>query len=397
MIATGIVLLALPVALFIYAYFVYPGVLWMLSRFHQPVSKLGDPPEWPFVTITVPAYNEERRIRATIESLLRIDYPEDRRQILIASDGSTDGTDAIVRQFADRGVELVHVAPRGGKTNAENHAAAAIRGEIVVNTDASIRVHPLAVKALVRAFQDPTVGVASGRDVSVGDLEQEANRGESGYVGYEMWVRALETRLGSIVGASGCCYAARAAVQRTVLPGDLARDFASALIAHEGGLRAVSVSGATCVVPRTTSLRRELRRKVRTMAQGLETLWYFRRLATPLGGGGVGFAFMLSSHKLARWLVYLAIPPALAGLAMLCVTEPRALGVATFVIVALAAGYAAFAWPEGKRVPLPIALCGFAVVSNVAGILAWLKFLRRQRMPTWEPTQRPDLGGEATN
>lgn len=396
MIATGIVLLALPVALFIYAYFAYPGMLWMLSRFHQPASDLGDPAEWPIVTITVPAYNEEKRIRATIESLLRIDYPEDRRQILIASDGSTDGTDAIVRQFADRGVELVHVAPRGGKTNAENHAAPAMRGEIVVNTDASIRVHPLAVKALVRAFQDPTVGVASGRDVSVGDLEQEANRGESGYVGYEMWVRALETRLGSIVGASGCCYAARAAVQRTVLPGDLARDFASALIAHERGLRAVSVSGATCVVPRTTSLRTELRRKARTMAQGLETLWYFRRLATPLAGG-VGFAFMLSSHKLARWLVYLAIPPALVGLAMLCVANPRALGVAALVIVVLAAGYAAFAWPEGKRVPLPLALCGFAVVSNVAGMLAWLKFLRRQRMPTWEPTQRPDLGGEATN
>lgn len=394
MIAAGIVLLALPVALFGYAYFVYPGVLWTLSRFHRPSPPLGDPAVWPVVTITVPAYNEEKRIRATIESLLRIDYPVDRRQILIASDGSTDGTDAIVREFAQQGVELVHVAPRGGKTNAENHAAAAIRGEIVVNTDASIRVHPLAVKELVRAFQDPSVGVASGRDVSVGDLEQEANRGESGYVGYEMWVRALETRLGSIVGASGCCYAARVDVQRTVLPGDLARDFASALIAHRKGLRAVSVTSATCVVPRTTSLRTELRRKVRTMAQGLETLWHYRGLTTPLGGGGAQFAFMLSSHKLSRWLVYLALPLALVGLTMWCVADPRALVLAALVVVGLLAGYAALAWPEGKRVPLPIALCGFVVVSNLAGILAWLKFLRRQRMPTWEPTHRPDLGGE---
>ncbi len=397
MIAAGIVLLVLPVALFGYAYVAYPGLLWMLSRFRRPAAALGDPAEWPVVTITVPAYNEEKRIRATIESLLRIDYPADRRQILIASDGSTNGTDAIVGEFAACGVELVHVAPRGGKTNAENHAAAAIRGEIVVNTDASIRVHPLAVKELVRAFQDASVGVASGRDVSVGDLELEANRGESGYVGYEMWVRALETRLGSIVGASGCCYAARVDVQRTVLPGDLARDFASALIAHRQGLRAVSVASATCVVPRTVSLRTELRRKVRTMAQGLETLWHFRGLATPLGGGGMPFAFMLTSHKLSRWLVYLALPLAVLGLTLLCVADPRALLLAALVLLVLLAGYAAFAWPEGKRVPLPIALCGFVVVSNVAGILAWLKFLRRQRMPTWEPTHRPDLGGEATN
>ena len=392
MIVLGLVLLAVPFVCFGYAYVAYPAVLWLASRSRRDVPSPADPAEWPLITITVPAYNEERRIGWTIEGLLGIDYPPDRRQILIASDGSTDGTDAIVREYASRGVELVHVAPRGGKTNAENHAATAIRGEIVVNTDASIRIHSHSVKDLVRAFQDPSVGVASGRDVSVGDVEQEANRGESGYVGYEMWVRALETKLGSIVGASGCCYAARVDVQRTELPGDLARDFASALIAHQKGLRAVSVASATCVVPRTTSLRAELRRKVRTMAQGLETLWHYRELMTPWRAG-FSFASMLVSHKLSRWLFYLTLPLAAVGVVLLCVADRRALVLAALAILVLGAGYAAMAWPEGKRVPLPIALCGFVVVSNVAGVLAWLTFLRRQRMPTWEPTRRPDLGG----
>lgn len=393
MIAIGIALLAVPFVFFGYAYIAYPALLWLASRFRRESALTTDPAEWPMVTIAVPAYNEEKRIRSTIESLLQIDYPSDRRQIVIASDGSTDGTDAIVREYASHGVELVHVAPRGGKTNAENHASSSFRGEIVFNTDASIRVHPLAVKALVRAFQDSSVGVASGRDVSVGDVEQEGNRGESGYVGYEMWVRALESRLGSIVGASGCCYAARVDVQRTTLPGDLARDFASALIAHTKGLRAVSVASATCSVPRTTSLRTELRRKVRTMAQGLETLWHFRDLTLPWEGGIV-FAFMLMSHKLCRWMVYLALPLGLAGLVILCAADPRALVLGAGAVLVLGAGYAAIAWPEGRRVPLPIALCGFVVVSNLAGVLAWLKFVRRQRMPTWEPTRRPDLGGE---
>ncbi|HEX6535559.1 MAG TPA: glycosyltransferase [Gemmatimonadaceae bacterium] len=383
----AIILVALPFATFAAAYLVYPALLWIASRGAPPPEAPADPGTWPFITIAVPAYNEERRIRQLLESLLAIDYPADRRQILIASDASTDGTDAIVREYADRGVELFRVPQRGGKTNAENRAAAAVRGEIVVNTDASIRILPHSVKALVRAFGDPSVGVASGRDISVGDEEREGNRGESGYVGYEMWVRSLETRLGSIVGASGCCYAARASIQREWLPEDLARDFASALIARQQGLRAVSVDAATCVVPRTASLRAELRRKVRTMAQGLETLRHFRALMNPFRHGA--FALMLISHKLCRWLVYLTLPAALVGLLLLAPREPVALGVVVLFALGVMAGVAALRWPAERRVPLPIALAGFVLASNVAGMLAWLKVLRRQRMPTWEPTRRP--------
>lgn len=389
----ALLLIATPVAIFAYAYIIYPLILWLVARVipERPALRGADrdPPEWPFITIAVPAYNEERRIRATIESLLAIDYPAERRQILIASDASTDGTDAIVAEFADRGVELFRVEPRGGKTNAENRAAAAIRGTIVVNTDASIRILPHSVKALVRALQDSTIGVASGRDISVGDEAREGNRGggESGYVGYEMAVRALETRLGSIVGASGCCYAARVEIQRVQLPGDLARDFASALIARQHGLRAVSVAEATCVVPRTASLEAEMRRKVRTMAQGLETLWHFRALMNPFRHGR--FALMLISHKLCRWLVYLTLPLMFVGLLLASASAPSALLLLALVVAGVAAGVAAIRWPEARRVPLPIALAGFVLATNVAGMLAWLKVLRRQRMPTWEPTRRP--------
>ena len=139
MIAIGIALLAVPFVFFGYAYIAYPALLWLVSRSRHESVPIPDPAEWPMVTITVPAYNEEKRIRSTIESLLQIDYPLERRQIVIASDGSTDGTDAVVREYASRGVELVHVSPRGGKTNAENHASSLFRGEIVVNTDES---HP---------------------------------------------------------------------------------------------------------------------------------------------------------------------------------------------------------------------------------------------------------------
>jgi len=378
-------LVALPIAIFGWAYAGYPAVLWIASRFRAPRVAPSEPALWPLISITVPAYNEAVRIRSTIESLLAIDYPADRRQLLIVSDASTDDTDRIVAEYADRGVELHRVAERGGKTAAENSAASSLTGDIIVNTDASIRIQPHSVKALVRMFADPTIGVASGRDISVG-AEAEGNRGESGYVGYEMWVRDLETRLGGIVGASGCCYAARAQIQRTVLRDDLARDFASALIARRLGLRAVSVNEATAIVPRTPSLRAETKRKARTMVQGLETLRYGASLMNPFRYGA--FAFALASHKLARWLVYLSIPLAVVGLAWLSLTSRVALALLIAMVLGIAAGIAAMRWPAARRVPLPFAIAGFALASTLGGLSAWLLALRSKRLPMWEPTRR---------
>ncbi|HXE57976.1 MAG TPA: glycosyltransferase family 2 protein [Gemmatimonadales bacterium] len=382
----GLALVAVPVLLFAYAYVGYPLILRLLGPFRPAPRRWGDPPEWPTITITVPVYNEERSIRGLIESLLALDYPADRRQILIVSDASTDGTDGIVREYADRGVELLRVPLRGGKTAAENAAHPHLRGSIVVNTDATIRILPASLKPLIRSFQDPTVGVASGRDVSVGDVTREANLGESGYVGYEMWVRSLETRLGSIVGASGCFYAIRRELHETLFPAALSRDFAAALIARERGYRAVSVDEAICLVPRTVSLAAEYRRKVRTMARGLETLFYKARLMNPFRYGG--FALMLISHKLCRWLVPLTVPGALVGLLLLS-AESR---LAAAALAAVAAGallaMLGILWPRG-RPPRPLAVLAFALVANLAGIQAWLKALRGERNPIWEPTRRP--------
>jgi cellulose synthase/poly-beta-1,6-N-acetylglucosamine synthase-like glycosyltransferase len=378
-------LIALPAAIFAWAYAGYPVALWLASRFRAPRVSPADPAAWPLISITVPAYNESARIRATLESLLAIDYPAERRQILIVSDASTDDTDAIVGEYAARGVELYRVAQRGGKTAAENLAASSLRGEIVINTDASIRIGPRSVKALVRAFNDPSIGVASGRDVSIGE-SAEGNRGESGYVGYEMWIRDLETKLGGIVGASGCFYATRPEIQRTVIPGELARDFASALIAKRRGLRAISVREATCVVARTPSLRAETRRKARTMLRGLQTLGYGGSLMNPFRHGA--FAVALVSHKLARWLVYLGVPFAVVGIAWLALTSRVAQVLLVAMIVGVVAGVIAMRWPAGRRVPLPFAIAGFAVASTLGGLNAWLLLLRGERKPMWEPTRR---------
>ena len=382
-----LVLAISPIVVGVYAYVGYPVLLRLISLLRRPAAAETETGEWPFITITVPAYNEARSIAATLDNLLGADYPAERREILVISDASTDETDAIVGRYADRGVRLVRLPVRGGKTAAENAAGAVARGEIIVNTDASVRVLPEAIKPLVRAFGDPTVGVASGRDVSVGDAAVEGNRGESGYVGYEMTLRAWETRVGSIIGASGCFYGIRRTVHDLEFPDALSRDFASVLIARERGYRSVSVDAALCVVPRTVSLEAEFRRKVRTMARGLSTLWYMRALLNPFRYGL--FAFMLASHKLARWLVYALLPVAAVGLIVLATTSRVAAVVLAAAVVGVGLGIVGMRWRSTTGVPRPLALAGFAVGSAWAGVLAWRDALARRRRPIWEPTRRP--------
>jgi len=204
------------VAFAIYTYLGYPSLLLALTALRRRRSPVAPLAEWPQVSILLPVYNEEAVIRHTLENLLRLDYPADRRQILVVSDASTDQTDVIVRGYAGRGVELLRMPRRGGKTKAENAALPLLRGTIVVHTDASAQVPQGALKPLIASFADPTVGVASSHNVSVARIDEQANYAESWYVGYDMWVRDLETRFCGIVGAAGCFYAARASIHRSL-------------------------------------------------------------------------------------------------------------------------------------------------------------------------------------
>jgi hypothetical protein len=217
----------------------------------------------------------------------------------------------------------------------------------------------------------------------------ESTRGESAYVGYEMTVRALETRVSGLVGASGCLYAVRAPIQRVVLPGGLSRDFAVALLARERGFRTVAVHGAVCFVPRSGSLRREYRRKTRTITRGLATLVYYRRLLNPFRYGA--FAWMLCSHKLMRWLAPVWACAAAVSVVLLGPAHvwARIIGVVLAIVgTAAAAGYVRSERGDGGFVGRSCALAAFMVSANVAVVHAWVRVLRGTNPAVWEPTRR---------
>src|SRR5687768_7110236 len=384
MLELAIAVAAAPLAIAAYAYVGYPAIVWILSR-QRRLDRRDNSFVWPEVTVTVPVYNAVSTIGTTLEGLLKLDYPRERLQLLVLSDASTDGTDAVVAGFASRGVELLRAPERRGKTAAENAALASARGEILVNVDATVVVPPDSLKHLVAAFQDPTVGVASGRDISSRGGNEEGTRGESRYVSYEMWLRDLETKLGSIVGASGCFYAIRRGIHGRPLPRELSWDFASPLVARQQGFRSVSVPEAVCIVPRTPRIQTELRRKVRTMARGLSTLFYLRALMNPFRYGG--FALMLISHKLLRWLPYLLAPLSIAALGFLATQNAIAAGGLGMIGAITVLGMVGLMNSRWARLA-PVGIAGFIVAVFAAGFLAWRDALRGAQVATWEPTPR---------
>ena len=386
MASMGVALIIAGLAVGVYAYVIYPLIVLLLARVDPGANQMHSHEDWPELTVVLPVYNEEQVIADTLEAILAVDYPRDKMHVLVVSDASDDRTDDIVRSYEEEGVELLRMPQRGGKTAAENAARFHIRGDIIVNTDASVRIARDGLKPLVGVFGDPEVGVASGRDVSIARGKRDTNVGESGYVGYEMWVRGWETRAGGIVGASGCFFASRGELHEQVVPGALSRDFAAPLIAKEHGYRSVSVRDAVCYVPRQPSLRGEYRRKVRTMTRGLETLFHKRNLLNPFRYGR--FAWMLMSHKLIRWLVPWAALAMFIGTGL--VAFNLGFGLA-FLIVTLGVfllTLLTWSWPFGIRIPIVLALLGYVILALLAGLHAWVNALRGELNPVWEPTRR---------
>lgn len=389
MTALLVLLILLPLLCAAYAYAIYPLLLVLLSKGRKCKEEPGLPEKWPAIDVVMCAYNAEHTIGAALSWLVAATYPRDRRRIIVVSDGSTDRTEEIVESFVASGVELVRMPRRLGKTAAENAVLQHLSGEIVVNTDASVRVRKDALIHLVRGLKDHSVGVASARNLSVTAGGDDYNRGESWYVSYDMWIRKLETRMFGIVGASGCLYAIRRHLHELLIPEHLSRDFASALTAREHGYRAVLAEKAVCFVPRTRSLKEEYSRKVRTISRGLSTLFYKRQLLNPVRYGL--FSWMLISHKLCRWLTPLLALLGLAALAVVSTWDASArlllAAIAGGVLLALLGMVA-----EGKSLPRFLLYLAYILLGNLAAVDGWLRLAVGEKNPKWEPTRREAAG-----
>jgi cellulose synthase/poly-beta-1,6-N-acetylglucosamine synthase-like glycosyltransferase len=368
------------VMLIIFVYAGYPALMFAISRLSsRPVIRADIQPR---VSLIIAARNESRDIAAKIENALALDYPRDLLQIIVASDCSDDGTDEIVRRFADRGVILSRQNAREGKTRAQHRAALVSNGEVLVFSDATTRLEPDTLRKLTRAFADSSVGCVAGRLVYNSGRSPAVSEGCRSYWDYESLLKSWESDAESLVGVSGCLYAVRRSCYAK-LANDMIDDFAIAIEMQLHGLRTVYEPEAVCSESANNRCSDEFRMRVRVIEQTMNALHRYGRLLDARKHGM--FMFQIFCHKTLRYST--PLPLALAFIA-----NSLALGAGHFYqytfFAQLLFYFAAFVGWIGDRAGVklgPLALPYYFVLVNAASPVAFLKFMRGEPHVVWEP------------
>jgi cellulose synthase/poly-beta-1,6-N-acetylglucosamine synthase-like glycosyltransferase len=360
-------------------------VAWVYAGYPVALALLGPrrraPLELP-LSVIVAAHDEAPVIAEKVDNVLACDYPPALVELIVASDGSTDGT---VQAAREAGATRVLDLPRVGKLEALNRAAEQSSGELLVFTDADSLFEPRTLRELVANFADERVGGVAANVVRVVREDgRPVARGEGLYWRYERMLKRLEDRVGSVVSASGHLYAVR---RRCFAPSALTAgtdDFViSSHVVRTGGRLAFDEQ-AIVLVETPEDGGTELRRKVRVMNRGLRAALALGDALRPTRAGL--YAFEVVFHKLLRRLVAFLLVALLAASAVLARRDPTwwivlAPQLAFYALAAAGALLARTRWGRAKPLWIPYFFC----LANLAAALAVLSLLGGVRFERWEP------------
>lgn len=338
----------------------------------------------PNVSFIITAYNEEKRIKDKIENTLKQDYPEEKLEILVASDCSTDKTDEIVKLYQFQGVKLIRSPERRGKENAQKYAVEKASGEILVFSDVATILQPDGVSKIVRNFNDPTIGCVSSVD-RFKEKDGEVS-GEGAYVRYEMFLRNLESKVNSLVSLSGSFFAARKEVCKN-WSSELQSDFNTLLNSIKKGLRGISDPESVGYYTNIADEKKEFQRKVRTVIRGIHVFMKSLPMLNPFKYGI--FSWQLFSHKLCRWLVPFAMIIFFISNWLLVYLNKSEIYTFLFIvqITFYLIAFIGFISKTLAAKPL-IKLPSFFILVNLSILNAWYRYIKGERMTAWEPSKR---------
>ena len=382
----ALILFWVAVFLVVYTYMGFPlsvvlrGMLWGRPYKHEELTAL------PVVSIVISAYNEAKSIGAKLDNVLSMDYPRDFLEVVIASDGSTDGTDAIVERYKEYGVKLLSL-PRLGKAAALNAAVTASSGDILVFSDANSMYKVDAIRELVRPFADPKVGGAAGNQVyRTSTAGGSTTDGEHAYWNFDRMLKQNQSKSGSTLAATGAIYAIRRPLFRPI-PDGVSDDFFTSTGVVAQGYRLVFAPNAIAYEPAAATSQVEFGRKVRVRIRSWNAFIFRRELLNPFRHGF--YAIQFFSHKILRYLVVFP-------LLMLFFISPflwktgwiyqlATISQVVFYLCALLGLLLHRTRFSRKKIfTIPFYFC----MVNAASLVAVIKVLSGQQIKHWEPQRQ---------
>lgn len=380
------ILFWLSLGLLVYVYAGYPLIA-VASAALQTRSCHRAPIE-PSVSLVVVAYNEGDRLAARIDNLLALDYPRDRFEIVIGSDGSTDDTVDRAREYEDRSVKVRPFLDRRGKTSLLNVLIPSANGEIVVLADARQQFDRGALRALVANFADPTVGAVSGELILTGEQgAATAGQGSAFYWRYEKLIRSAESRLDSTVGATGAIYAIRRELFERIPRDTILDDVLIPLRIVRRGYRVVFEPGARAYDQVSATARHEFARRTRTIAGTFQLFARERWLLNPIANR---LWIQTVSHKALRLTLPALHMMLLATNIMLAHLEPYRWLLAAHLAFYAAALFGCVHRPAGRR-PIFVSVPHTVCLLSWATIVGFLRMVTHRQPVTWEHVSPPRI------
>ena len=362
-----------------YVYLIYPALLALIRPLAtKPVVKA---PIEPMVCLFIPAHNEASVIQAKLRNAMAIDYPADRLDIVVASDGSVDGTNDLVRQFAPR-VRLLPFSPRRGKIAAINEGMRSVQSEIVVFSDANTFLETDAVRALVSNFADPAVGAVSG-DVALVGERADLGRSEDLYYVYERWLQQAESDVGSMIGADGALYAIRRELFIPAADDTILDDMVIPMAVIRAARRVVFETGARAYEQGSQTATEEFARKVRVVAGAMQ---FMSRRESWVPMRSPQAVLSLMSHKGLRWLSPTFVTGTFATSIILASTSYGYAAAAVAQGMLFVCGLAGCV-PALRRVG-PFALAHYFCLVQVAAAVGFVRGLTGAQSVLWRRFER---------
>ena len=377
--------------LIIHSYLIYPAILYFLARHKKDNEDIFAPGnKLPFVSVILSVYNEEQVIREKLRSVFKTNYPEDKFEMLIGSDGSTDKTNAILKLFSveEPSIRFFDYPERKGKGSVLNRLQKEAKGEILIFTDAQVIFTPDLIYRLTRHFKNPSIGLVGANIVNKRTDTSGISIQEWTFMSREISLKHKEGLVwGTMMGAYGACYAIRNELYKKIPQGFSVDDFFVTMKVLEQRYKCILDKEAVCYENVPNRIIEEFRRRIRISAGNYQNLRAFYRLLWP---PYTALSFCLLSHKVLRW----------AGpflLLLLIISNIFLFGVNLVYRVALITQGVLIIIPFIdyllRKLRIHIVFLRFIThfySMNLALLAGFFKFIKGSETNVWEPTQRKD-------